>query len=63
MPTANRYLSNHSIHDGKRGCESKYDERIISRLKENCYEVEFPEESVRELLAEQKKAEMLGRLG
>lgn len=44
-------------------CESKYDERIISRLKENCYEVEFPEESVRELLAEQKKAEMLGRLG
>lgn len=43
-------------------CESKYDERIISRLKENCYEVDFPEESVRELLAEQKKAEMLGRL-
>lgn len=43
-------------------CESKYDERIISRLKENCYEVDFPEESVRELLAEQKKAEMLKSL-
>lgn len=42
--------------------ESRYDERIISRLKEVCYEIDFPEESVRDLIAQQKNEQMIRSL-
>lgn len=42
--------------------QSQYDERILSRIKEMCYEIEFPEESVRDLIARQKSEEMVKSL-
>lgn len=39
-----------------------YDERITNRIKEMCYQVDFPEESVREYIAERNMAEMMGKV-
>lgn len=41
----------------------EYDERIKSRMKENTYQIGFPEESVRERLAEKNRQEILARMG
>lgn len=38
--------------------ELKYDERIVNRIKERSFPIQFPEESVRENLARQNMAEM-----
>lgn len=40
--------------------ELDYDERITNRIKERCYQVSFPEESVRDNIAEQMQKEMTG---
>lgn len=37
----------------------KYDDRITNRIKEMCYRVDFPEESVRDFIAERQMSEML----
>lgn len=37
----------------------EYDDRIINRIKEMCYLIPFPEESVREHIAETNKEELL----
>lgn len=39
-----------------------YDSRITNRIKEMCYQVDFPEESVREHIAERNMAEMMERI-
>lgn len=36
-----------------------YDDRITNRIKERTYAIAFPEESIREVIAEKNKAEML----
>lgn len=38
-----------------------YDDRITNRIKEMCYQVDFPEESVREHIAEKNMNEIIGR--
>lgn len=38
----------------------EYDDRITNRIKEMCYLIPFPEESVREHIAQENKAEMVG---
>lgn len=50
------FTSNVPLH------KSEYDERITDRIKEMCYQIEFPEESVRELIAKQHAAEMIKHL-
>lgn len=42
--------------------ELKYDDRISSRIKESTYQIHFPEESVREYIAEEKNKEMIENL-
>lgn len=39
-----------------------YDERISSRIKERCYQVAFPEESVRDYIAEKNMESMLEKI-
>lgn len=39
-----------------------YDERIVNRLQERTYEVEFPEESVRETISERNNKNMLRKI-
>lgn len=41
--------------------ESSHDERITNRIKEMCYQIDFPEESVREHIAEKNMEEIMGR--
>lgn len=48
------FTSNMSLND------LKYDERITNRIKERNYLIPFPEESIREYIAEHNKAEILG---
>lgn len=40
----------------------RYDERIVSRIKERSFLISFPDESVRELIADQNNREMLERI-
>ena len=40
----------------------QYDDRITNRIKERTYQIAFPEESVRDHLAEQHQEEMLGKV-
>lgn len=40
----------------------QYDDRITNRIKERTYQIAFPEESVRDRLAEQHQEEMLGKV-
>lgn len=40
----------------------QYDDRITSRIKEMCYLVYFPEESVRDLIAKKNMKEMMNRV-
>jgi DNA replication protein DnaC len=42
--------------------ELKHDTRITNRIKERVYEIPFPEESVREYIAEKNNADMLKKL-
>ena len=46
------FTSNYSIK------ELKYDDRIINRINERSYEIHFPEESVRDVLAQVRKDKM-----
>lgn len=41
----------------------QYDDRIVSRIKEMTYQIQFPEESVRDYIAERNKQELLQRVG
>lgn len=40
----------------------RYDDRITNRIKERSYQISFPEESVREYIAELKRTELLERI-
>lgn len=40
----------------------RYDDRITNRIKERTYQISFPEESVREYIAENKQRELLERM-
>ncbi len=46
------FTSNYSIK------ELKYDDRIINRINERSYEIHFPEESVRDVIAQVRKDKM-----
>ena len=50
------YTSNYKIN------ELAYDERIINRIRETCYYIPFPEESIREQIAKDNIKEMAGML-
>jgi DNA replication protein DnaC len=50
------YTSNHSLN------ELKYGERIKSRVKETSYLIPFPEECVRDYIADHDNTEMLNKL-
>ncbi len=39
-----------------------YDDRITNRIKEKVYQISFPEESVREYIAENKQRELIERM-
>lgn len=39
----------------------KYDDRIANRIKEMCYQIDFPEESIREHIAEKNMAEITAK--
>lgn len=39
-----------------------YDDRIVNRIKERTYQIAFPEESVRNYIAEKNNADMIERL-
>lgn len=54
LPTI--YTSNSSIS------RLRYDERITNRIKERCYAIPFPEESVRERIAKKNMQDMARRL-
>lgn len=41
----------------------QYDDRITNRIKERTYQVSFPEESVREYIAENNQNELLKKIG
>lgn len=41
----------------------KYDGRITNRIKEMTYQIQFPEESVREYIAQKNNEEMLRKIG
>lgn len=41
--------------------ESSYDDRIANRIKEMCYEIDFPEESVREHISEKNMEDIVKR--
>ena len=41
----------------------KYDDRITNRIKEMTYQIQFPEESVREYIAQRNNEEMLKKIG
>lgn len=43
--------------------ELPYDERIISRVKETSFIVQFPEECVRDLIADRDNEEMISQIG
>lgn len=51
------FTSNQSLRD------LAYDDRITNRIKEMCYQVDFPEESVRDHIAEKNMQKMLERIG
>lgn len=40
----------------------QYDDRIINRIKERTYQIAFPEESVREYIAERHREEMIQKV-
>ena len=40
----------------------QYDDRITNRIKERAYQIAFPEESVRDHIAEQHKAEIINKM-
>lgn len=40
----------------------QYDDRITNRIKERTYQISFPEESVRECIAEDKQKELLKKM-
>jgi DNA replication protein DnaC len=40
----------------------RYDERITNRIKERCYQIDFPEESVREHIAEENMQYMFKKV-
>lgn len=40
----------------------KYDDRITDRIKEVCYQVDFPEESVRKHISEKRMQDMMERV-
>ncbi|BBF41975.1 helicase loader DnaI [Lachnospiraceae bacterium KM106-2] len=46
------YTSNYKLD------ELQYDERIINRIRENCYQIPFPEESIREQIEKENTKEM-----
>lgn len=50
------FTSNESIDN------LKYDDRITNRIKERTYQISFPEESVRDYIAEKNKNDMIERL-
>lgn len=50
------FTSNYSLG------ELQYDDRIANRIKERTYQIAFPEESVRDCIAEQNMREMLKAL-
>lgn len=50
------YTSNYSVDD------LPYEERIASRIKENAYQIPFPEESVREHIAKKNMADLMERV-
>ena len=47
------FTSNEQIND------LKYGDRIISRIKETCYQVDFPEESIRNKIAAKRMSDMM----
>jgi DNA replication protein DnaC len=51
------FTSNYALSD------LKYDDRITNRIKERTYQLPFPEESVREYIAEKNNADMINKLG
>ena len=40
----------------------QYDDRITNRIKERTYQITFPEESVRDHIAERHKAEIINKM-
>lgn len=50
------YTSNHSLN------ELEYDERITNRIKEQAFQLQFPEESVRELIAKQNSKMLVDKV-
>ena len=40
-----------------------YDERITNRIKERCYQIDFPEESVREHIYQENMQRMVEKIG
>lgn len=40
----------------------KYDDRITNRIKERCYQIDFPEESVRDYICGQNMQNMMNRV-
>lgn len=40
-----------------------YDERIINRMKERTYQIQFPEESIREYISKENNMKLLKKLG
>lgn len=59
-----RYVNNKvTIFTSNESLDSlKYDDRITNRIKERTYQISFPEESVREYIAEKNKNDMIERL-
>lgn len=39
-----------------------YDSRIVNRIQERSYQIQFPEESIREHIAEQNNKDMVGKI-
>lgn len=37
----------------------EYDKRIVSRIKERCFQIPFPEESIRDMIAQQNMDELI----
>ena len=37
----------------------EYDKRIVSRIKERCFQIPFPEESIRDIIAQQNMDELI----
>lgn len=60
----NRYVEKRvTIFTSNEPIESlKYDDRITNRIKEMCYQVNFPEESVRDHIADKNMKDMMNKV-